>query len=315
MGLIHKNFYAKTLELWDLAHRLDKPIREDVTWTTGLVQCRSDFLDLQTQFLALAASIIITEPQVPEIICAWDSPSSFVQLSKTKRNTGFPEVIYDCIKPQHFTNEHNRDLFDGFVMETKYVSVLRSWLSINAWPRGLGRGYRAKWGGLRYVVTPRAVLSDADSVCLKPCLDYLMGLAEHDKDVFCWTTWIEDVKINVGLCVFDMAKLNTIFFPLLSRLWWATDHKDSTFVQTVRTAYPEYADMLKLGLASKQIVNAERFAAARKYGKLWNDNVAHYHFWKKEASRGGPVALDAYDEILNSLMDKAKLQLATRRYD
>lgn len=315
MGIIYNNFYQKTCDLWNLAHQLDKPRRSDVTWTTGLVQGRSDFLDLQTQFLALAASIIITEPQVPEIICAWDSPSSHIHLPKTRRGTGFPEAVYDCIKPKHFICKHNRDLFDGFVMETQYVSVLRAWLSVNAWPPGLGRGYRSKWGGLRYVITPKAILSDADSICLKPCVNYLMDLAKTDPNVFCWTTWIEEEKINVGLCLFDMAKLNTMFFPLLSRIWWSTDHKDSTFVQTVRKAYPEYADALKLGLASKKTVNAERFATARKYGKIWNEDVAHYHAFKAEFRRGGQKALDAYDGMLSGLTESAKLQLAVRKYE
>jgi len=313
MGALYNNFKTKTFALWEAAHKLKKPTRSDVCWTTGMVHGRSDFAELQIQFLALAASIIIVEPEVPEVICAWDSPLPYTDLTKHRRGTGFPEIVWDCMKPAPLISNHNQSLFQFYAAQTPYVSLFRSWLSVNAWCRGLGLGYRSKWGGLRYAVTPWAMLSDADTICLRPCVDFLMGKMREDPDVFCWTSHIEDDKINVGLVLLNMAKLNAMFFPLLSRIWWTTDHKDSTFVQAVRKAFPQMADALKLGLYDKRMANSERFAAARKYkGKAWSDETTHWHVWKREVSVGGKKALCAYERVLDDLLASAQEQLAAQ---
>lgn len=310
MGQIYQNFQEKTFALWELAHQLKKPVRHDVCWTTGIVHGRSDYRELQIQFLALAASIIISEPAVPEIICAWDSPRPYSDLAKHRKGTGFPDVFWDCMKPAPLVSSHNRDLFQYNVAETPYVKVLRAGVSVNPWPQGLGFGYRSKWGGLRFATTPYALLSDADTICLRPCVQFFMDMAKTDPDVFCWTSHIEDDKVNIGLVLLDVPKLHTVFLPRLSRIWWTTDHKDSTFIQTVRKAFPDVADVLKLGLYSKQQANSEKYAAARKYhGKAWSDDTLHWHVWKREIARGGDKALADYGGVLDNLMASAKEQL------
>lgn len=311
MGVIYKKFKKQTFELWNLAHQLKKPKREDVAWCTGIVQGRSDFKDLQTQVMALASSIIINEPTVPEIIIAWDSPQPFKHWKEGFRGTGFPEVIKDCINPKEPLVSHfHGDRFGYNKMDTKYVTVRRAWLSINGWCPGLGRGYRAKWGGLRYCIAPYGILSDADTICMEPCVDYLMSGPKKDPETFCWTTWIEPDKINVGLCVFNMVRLNAAFFPLLSRIWWGIDKKDSTFVQAVRRCVQNPDEHFRLGLMDKRKVNSERFAAAKKYGKkAWSEDTMHYHAWKREVSQGGDKFVKLYGSILDQLKDKAQEQL------
>jgi hypothetical protein len=309
MGVIHNAFSTKIRELWDLAHRLDKPRSTAVTWTTGIVPGRANYEDLQAHFLALAASIIVCEETVPEIICAWDSPAGYTSPHAPSPPLGFPRLLADAVKAAQAQQPTGLPCLRDYVLQTKYVSLLRAWLSINAWPPGLGRGYRAKWGGLRYVTTKYGILSDADTICLKPCVDYLLGLTTDQPDVFCWTSFIGPWRINVGLCLFDMHKLNAFFFPLLSRIYWRTNRKDSTLVQAVRKAFPESIEQLKLGLSDKRRVNAEKHAPARATGHVWNPEVMHYHAWKGEFRQGGQRALDDYGDMLDQLILSAKTQL------
>lgn len=305
MGLIYDNFKDKVLELWNKANKLDKPIHSDITWTYGLIKGKADFLDLQVQGLALASSIIITEPVVPKIICSWDSPRdpTSTRTDNAARINDYPQYLLRAM-PEWKESCFNRDdYFGSFKFTSKYFDLHRTPLSVSAWPNSLAMGYRSKYLGMNYVTTPYGILSDIDTISLNQCVHYLETKINSSPDTFVWTNYQTETSLSVGLCLYNMSKYRNIFLPRLYNIYWSTHRQDSRFVLEVLAAYPELKDILTIGLFDGKILNSEKIYRSIPRGNIFVEGkTAHYHSWKKEYSgENATYFIPFYNKILDNL--------------
>jgi len=312
MGFIYDQFYSKATELWKAAHQLDKPTTDKLSWTFGFVKGRMDLVDLETHAIVLISSIIINEPMVPKIICAWDSPISFHRHAKDRLPFYPTRLLQLCdgYDPKYLSK---RELpFPLFCLKTRYADIHRSTLSVNSWPYSLGLGYRAKYLGIRYSTSEWSVISDVDMLNLDACTPYLLANIDCDPSAFCWSTYYGpdewgNPAMNVGLCVYNTAKYNNIFLPRLNSIYWKCHRQDSRFVPTVHREFPDQAENLRVRILDKSIVNAEKFAPCRKVGPTWVEGrTANYHAWKGEIARNKDGFGKFYGGVLDQLIAKAK---------
>ena len=66
-------------------------------------------------------------------------------------------------------------------------------------------------------MTPHAVISDMDAICVAPCVKYLEEQIAVDPETFCITNWYNDIRLSVGLCVYNLAKYRNVFEPLITK--------------------------------------------------------------------------------------------------
>jgi len=312
MGIFFDTFKEQVKEIWDIAHKLDKPIHKDISWTMGLIKGRGDFLDLQLHGIALASSIIIKEKIVPKIICGWDTNRD---IETTKWDDAGRLEIY----PIHFFSMFSDDpakyaekanIYKCGHFSTKYISLYHSNLSLSSFAYSLGLGYRAKYIGLNYVTTPYAIMSDIDTICIRECVDYLMSEVQKDPETFCLTNWYDENILSVGLLVLNMNKYRNIYMPHFRRMYWELGRQDSLFVQSVRNKFPELKDQLDIRLFNKNMINAERFKKSKRRKNNYTDSLtAHYHAWKGEIAADQKGFLKFYGGILSSLKISAEEQL------
>ena len=308
MGIFHDQFHKQVRQIWDLAHQIEKPIHPDLTWTCGLIHGKGDFHDLQTHGMALAASIIIHSKVVPRIFIAWDTPVEFDTLveSGRARRKYYPAHLmrgFDAFNESMVKDA--KPPFACYKLQSPYVTLQRSSRSINTWPWGLGRGYRAKHLGMQYVMTRHAIVSDIDTICVAPCIEYLDEQIAIDPDTFCITNWYNSRFLSVGLCVYNVEKYRGTYLPLLNRDYWTSWRVDSSFVQFVRNNHPEYADTLDLRIMDKNKISAERFSRSKARKNDWTPGTMFYHAWKGEAVKDPEGFTSYYQQILNDLEDEA----------
>jgi hypothetical protein len=312
MSIYYDTFKNKIQSLWAKAITLDKPIHKDITWTCGVVKGRADFNDLQLHGLALATSIIIKEPVVPKIIIGWDtylSTNDFLVNSKLKE-THYPNLLLSSFDDPGLLHERYRYVPEFFQRSNKYVELRRHPFSISAHPYGLGHGYRVKYHGLEYVTTPYGIMTDIDTVCTKPCLEYLQSVINIKPDTFCLTNKIGEKWASVGLCVFNMLKYNMIYKPHWYKMAWETHRADSTFIPSVLEKFPEVRDQLDVRLFDGTMINAEKFFTCPQRGNIWNDEkTAHYHAWKGEIDSNPSGFVDFYNKIIDDLEADLNQQL------
>ncbi len=265
MGGFHKAFYDRAKDLFEKANKLDKPIRDDVTWTIGLLNGRNDYLDSQTHVLALVASIIINEPVVPRIICAWDT---WLGMDPPK------------------------------IESTKYLKVTRSPYR-TVWDEKFSAGYRAKYLGLNLVETPYGIMSDLDTICLKPCVDRYLDEAKKRPEIFCWSNYKDRKYINSGFCLFNMEKYFSIYLPAIMRNYWTLPKKDSEFVKYLQRI--GFRDELTIGTIKEDSFIASKFWFCDKRNDKFDENTSIYHAWKGDIKRGEDKFYEFYYKILGSL--------------
>ncbi len=303
MGVFFDTFSDQIADLWAAAHALDKPLHPRITWTSGIINGKGDFKDLQAHGIALAASIIIYSPVVPRIVFGWDTASDFNQLAKDQHRlestyplwmlSRFAGFSQDMVAPER--------LFESHAINSRYVSLFKSPLSINPWPYSLGLGYRAKYLGMQCAMTSHAVISDIDTICVAPCVDYLNEQITKDPQTFCITNWYDDNELSVGLCVYNVLKYRLTFLPLLLKHFWTSHRRDSSFVQHVRKLEPDYRDVLDLRLMNRNKISTERFYRDRVRKNYWTDETMHYHAWKGEMRRNRDGFLAYYQSVLDGL--------------
>ena len=294
MGWFHTTFHNQIAEIWNFARSLDKPVHPTITWTSGIINAKGDLDDLQTHALALASSIIIQHDVVPKIIFGWDCPVTSSELSKSEnlRRQLFPHLLMRSL-----------DCEPTYYIDHRHLLLLRSPYSI-AWPYSLGMGYRAKYLGAQASLTTHTIVSDIDTICVKPCIPYLESEIDIDPNTFCITNWYDDVNLSVGLCVYNTAKFRNIFWPLLTRCHWSSHRRDGTFIQHVRRTFPEYKDILDIRLMNRNKISTERFWKSRVRKNYWTEKTMHYHAWKGEARKDKDGFHDYYQSVLDSLMQK-----------
>ncbi len=266
MSKFYDTYYKRVTKLFEKANELDKPIRDDVTWTVGLINGRNDYLDSQCYLKALVASIIINEPVVPKIICAWDV------LGKAG-----PPTIED----------------------TKYFNLCKSPFSVKPYPGGLGIGYRAKYLGLNLVKTPYGIMSDLDVVCLKPCVDKYMDKTKQHPDVFCWTNYKNRKAINSGFVVFNMEKYFRDYLPAIMQNYWNLPHRDSEFIKHLQNI--GLRDKLTIGVIKDKKFICTKFWWSDRRDDKFDESTSIYHAWKGDIKRGEDKFYDFYDNILDVL--------------
>jgi hypothetical protein len=307
MGIIYDNFKDKVLNLWNLASKINKPIHPTITWTCGIIKGRADFLDLQVQGLALAASIIITEPVVPKIIIGWDSP---IDPNTTRRDNNrriqlFPQYLLRAMpdwKEEYLEDEY---YYKPFKFKTKYLDLHRSALSVNPQPYALGLGYRSKYLGMNYVTTKYGIISDIDTICLNPCIPYLEANINTSPETFVWTNHITDINMSVGLCIYHMNKYRNIFLPKLYDIYWETHRQDSRFVPEVLRDFPETKNDLDIKIFDGEILNSEKFYKhIPRKNYFVEGKTTHYHSWKREYKSAGFIPF--YDKILSDLKEQCE---------
>lgn len=313
MGIFAQEFGTRVVNLWHLAHSLNKPIANDITWAVGICNGRTDFADLQAHGIALASSIIINEPVVPRIMIGWDTHINYNDLyqrgAEKLRKDFYPHFMLSLfpapeIKKAKYTYE---PLF--YTRETKYALIAKNSQCIGGHPYGLGLGYRAKYLGMEYVTTQHAVLSDIDTICLRPCIEQIRSEIKKNPKTFCLTSWYDEKYLSVGLCVYNMAKYRMLYKPLMNRMNWNLQHADSEFVQAVRRQYPRSARHLDLRLIEKDLLNTEKFYQCMKRENFWNDDkTAHYHAWKGELRKNKAGFIKFYGDILSDLERNAQCQ-------
>lgn len=310
MSIFFDTFKDRVKELFIVASKLDKPIDSSITWTAGLIKGRADFLDLQVHAAALAASIIITEKVVPPIIFAWDclyDASRFIfkkEKDPKPKEEYYPYYLLNLFNSRESSSLMYSHLSECYERGNKYVTIYRSPLSNNPWPYSLGLGYRAKYLGLEYVVTPNAIMSDIDTICIQPCLEYLKEQISLDPNTFCLTNWYNEKWVSVGLCIFNMFKYRMIYKPYLNRMAWDTYRADSTFIQSIREKFPHIIHELDIRLFDKNMINAEKFSICTKRGNIADGTTAHYHAWKGEMAADMDGFLEYYSHILDELESK-----------
>lgn len=306
MGLIHDRFGDRVQELWSQARQLKREKHHGLTWTCGVMKCRDDFLDLQTQGLALAASILIHHEVVPEIIFSWDVqvPYDATARDKDLRLKYYPLYLLRAF-PQFDENMLERtQLRSCYAMEDGCLKLYRSPLSVNPWSWGRGQGYRSKYLGMQFATTSHAIISDIDTICTRPCIDYLTDQIAIDPSTFCLTNWHNEKNLSVGLCVYNVAKYRLLFLPLLQRMHWQTKRADSTFIPSVLQKFPEFADQLDIRLFCRNKINVEKFHKNSTRQNYWTDESAVYHAWKGEFVRDEEGFFKYYESILDDLENR-----------
>ncbi len=270
MSKFYDTFHTRVEGLFEKANSLDKPMREDVTWAIGMINGRNDYLDSQCYVKALAASIIINEPVVPKIVCAWD-------------------VFGKAAPPA--------------IEDAKYFKLHKSPFSVNPYPGVLGMGYRAKYLGLNLVKTPYGVMSDLDTICLKPCLDKYMTKTKQHPNVFCWTNYKDRRAINSGFVVFNMKKYFADYLPAIMRNYWNLPHRDSEFIKYLQND-DELREKLTIGvIKDKKFITTKFWWSARRDDK-YDESSSIYHAWKGDIKKGEEKFYEFYDGILKGLEAK-----------
>ena len=316
MGFIHDTFGESVTELWNVAKEIkDKPIHPDITWTYGFLKGKGhDYLDLQTHALALASSVIITEPVVPKIICCWDTPVCRISSRRSgqqDRDEYYPKYMLSQmgVPEEEFHTTQTEKLFRR---DTKYFSLVRSSRSVNTYSFRLGIGYRAKYLGLEYVKTPYGIMTDTDTICLRPCVEFLMDEVNKNPDSFCWSAFWEpeNVQLNVGLNVYNMSLYHSIYQPYFNEMYWDLPKQDGYFFGTVLKRYPELVDKLPVELLDYEKVSTGKYKGYNMAGgkTTWNDDkTMHYHGWKGEyrTRRNKQGFIDTFNNILDTLKNNA----------
>ncbi|MCP3683485.1 MAG: hypothetical protein GY861_12430 [bacterium] len=270
MGVFYDTYYNRVVDLFEKANKLDKPIRDDVTWAVGMINGRNDYLDSQCHVLALVASIIINEPVVPRIICAWEVVGKEA-----------PFVIED----------------------TKYFKLCKSPFSVKPYPGRLGLGYRAKYLGLNLVKTPYGIMSDIDTVCVKPCIDKYMDKTKQHPNVFCWTNYKDRRCINSGFVVFNMQKYFSCYLPAIMQNYWNLPHRDSEFIKFLQNDN-ELRDKLTIGVIKDKKFICTKFWWSARRDDEFDENTSIYHAWKGDIKKGEDKFYEFYDGILKELERK-----------
>ena len=268
MSKFYDTFYNRVVKLFEKANELDKPVRDDVTWTIGLINGRNDYLDSQCHVLALTASIIINEPVIPRIVCVWDT-------------------VNGGKGPTRLT-------------ESKYLTLYKSPFSVSPYQDRFSLGYRAKYLGLNIVKTPYGIMSDLDTICLKPCIDTFMD--KINKNGFCWTNYKGKIAINTGFCVFNMEKYFTYYLPAIMRNYWNLPKKDSEFIKFLQKN--GLKEKLTIEVIQDDSFIAEKFWWSTKRRDEFNENTSIYHAWKGDIKRGAGKFYKFYDNILKNLERK-----------
>jgi len=266
MGRYYDTYYNRVVSLFDKASKLDKPIREDVTWTLGLIDGRNDFDDSQCYVMALVASIVINEPVIPKIVCAWEGA--------------------EPVK----------------IKENKYFKLYKSPVSVRPYPDRFSLGYRAKYLGLNIVDTPYGIMSDLDVVCLKPCIDKYMNEVKKNPDIFCWSNYKDRKAINTGFCVFNMKKYFRDYLPAIMRKYWTLPKRDSEFIKHLQ--HNGLKEKLTIGLVRDSDFIGTKFWWSDKRDDKFNKNTSIYHAWKGDIKRGEDKFYKFYDSILDGLERK-----------
>jgi len=267
MSKFYDTFYNRALKLFEKANQLDKPIREDVTWTLGLINGRNDYLDSQCHILALVASIIINEPTVPRIVCAWDTT--------------------DGDSPTR-------------IKSSKYMNLLKSPFSVTNYEDRFSLGYRAKYLGLNFVKTPYGIMSDLDTICLKPCIDKYVDKTKQHPNVFCWTNYKDRRAINSGFVVFNMDKYFRYYLPALMQNYWNLPHRDSEFIKFLQKD-GTLREKLTIGvIKDKKVICTKFWWSARRDDQL-DENTSIYHAWKGDIKKGEDKFYEFYSSILDNL--------------
>lgn len=304
MSIYYNTFKDRIKSLWNKAITLDKPIHKDITWTCGIVKGRADFKDLQVHGLALAASIIIKEPVVPRIVITWDTyenTNNFI-INPNKKAEHYPNYLLSSFPDPGILHDQYKNIPEVFPRSNKYVTLYRHPFSVSAYPYSLGMGYRAKYHGMDYVTTPYGIMSDIDTICARPCLEYLESVIALKPDTFCLTNKIFEKWISVGLCVFNMQKYNMIYKPHWCKMGWETYRADSTFIPFLLKKYPELVDVLDVRLFDGKTINAEKFSTCAPRGNFWEDDkTAHYHAWKGEIDADPKGFVEFYNTIVEGL--------------
>lgn len=312
MGIFYKTFENKVRKVWKIAHSLNKPVDESLPWTMGLIKGRSDFSDLQVHTAALISSIIINEPVVPKIICAWDLPidPNTTKWDYKKRCDIYPVYLLSLFDKFSMDFLLKKNIFSCYEMNTKYVDMYRSGFSVNSIPIGLALGYRSKYLGLNYVIhQSHAIMSDVDTICTRPCVGYLKEQIAKNPNTFCLTNWYNETDVSVGLVVFNMNKYRNVFFPLLNRMFWEIKRQDAKFIPRMLDKHPEYKDILDLRVFDGTMINAEKYYRKIPRNNVWKDDkTAHYHAWKGELKSNPEEFKEHYNKILDDLIDKARDQ-------
>jgi hypothetical protein len=290
----------------------DKPIHPDITWTVGLLNGRGYYCDLQIQGLALASSIIINEPVVPKIIIAWDTPNDSTTLSQNvnKKLDQYPRIMINAFDRTTASEKIATEKFgDNFNFENKYVKLVRSWLSVNPQQWSLGLGYRSKYLGINYVTTKYGIISDVDTVCIKPCIEKLMNGVYESPDTFCFTGWHNETWVTVGLCIYNMFKYRNFFFPYLCNEAWTLPRQDSRFIKTIIDRNPQLKDILDIKTFDGKL-SAEKLSTNTRRNNIWDEErTMHYHAWKGETRKNPTEFFKIYNKILDDLKTSAISQL------
>jgi len=264
----YDTFHSRVNKLFEKANELDKPLRDDVTWAIGLLNGRNDYADSQCHILALVASIIINEPVVPKIVCAWD----------TWKEENPPKI-----------------------KDSKYLSVCKSPFG-TVWPDKFSAGYRAKYLGLNVVKTPYGIMSDLDTICVKPCVDKYMDKVKENPDIFCWTNYMDKKNINSGFVVFNMDKYFRYYLPAIMRNYWTLPMKDSQFIKHLQKN--GLKEKLTISVVRDKSFIAEKFWWSEKRNDEFDEKTSIYHAWKGDVKRGEDEFYEFYDGILKNLEGK-----------
>lgn len=312
MSIYYDTFKDRIKNLWNKAITLDKPLHKDITWTVGLINGRADFDDLQAHGIALAASIIIKERIVPRIICVWDTyfNTNYFLEHPEKKKEFYPNYLLSCFPDPGILHNQYRNIPEVFPRTNKYMSLYRHPFSVSPYPYSLGMGYRAKYHGMEYVTTTYGIMSDIDTICTRPCIEYLESIININPDTFCLTNKIGEKWASVGLCVFNMLKYNMIYKPHWNIMSWETYRADSTFIPFLLKKFPELVDVLDVRVFDGETINAEKFYKCNPRGNFWNDEkTAHYHAWKGEINVNPKEFIKFYSNILTDLENDLERQL------
>jgi len=310
MGFIYQNFALSVLELWEKASKVNnKNIHSDLTWTFGIMNGNShDFLDLQVHALALASSIILTERVVPKIICCWDIPYSYSSLKKdSEKEKYYPSFLFEAFKVPHKDFFH-KEFRRCYRLSSKYFDLHRSSLSVNGFPYKIGIGYRAKYLALNYVQTPYGIMTDADTICLRPTIEYLMQEVNKNPDSFCWSAFWDEVKnqLNVGLNIYNMNLYRNLYLPKMNENYWNLPRGDVYFLGSVFHKYPELKNKLKIQLLDYELISVGKFKPYVMAGNKTTFNTErsmHYHGWKEEYRSNPTGFIKTFNEILDNLKE------------
>lgn len=302
MSKFYDTFYSKALSLFKKANELDKPIHPDMTWVCGLINGRDDYLDLQCHALVLMASIIINEPVVPRIICTWDTRTDYFTLKNLHGEIRYQYPTQIMAGFKEWNGFKANDIMSMYRFKSRYVEFNKSGYSVGSYPNSLGMGYRAKYNGLNTVKTKYSILSDIDTVCINPCLEKIFKVLE--PNTFCWTNFENSVSINVGLCVFNMEKYFSYFFPALMRYWWELPYRDSEIIKFLKNKEPMLLEKLSIKTFGNSSFVGEKYHYSRKRKDILDNNTCIYHAWKGDTSKGHNDFYDYYSRIIDNLINE-----------